>query len=87
MNSGMVFAENDECTAMMFATTLMVATWHDIADEIEIELVVERGIDRVRPCHQEERIPVRRRIHDRLGGDVAAGTRPVLDDERLAEPL
>jgi hypothetical protein len=26
-------------------------------------------------------------VHDRLGGDVAAGAQPVLDHERLAEPL
>jgi hypothetical protein len=26
-------------------------------------------------------------MHDRLGGDIAAGAGPVLDDERLAEPL
>ena len=26
-------------------------------------------------------------MHDRLGGDIAAGARPVLDDEWLAEPL
>ena len=27
------------------------------------------------------------RMHDRLGGDVAAGAGPILDDERLAETL
>ena len=59
----------------------------DIADEIEIELVVERRVDRVRCADQKKRIAVRRRTHDRLGGDVAAGARPVLDDEWLAEPL
>src|SRR5262245_10402330 len=30
---------------------------------------------------------VRSCAHDYLGGDVAAGTRPVLDDETLAKPL
>ena len=59
----------------------------DVADEIEIELVVERRVDRVRRSDQEERIAVRRRAHDRLGGDIAASARPVLDDELLAEPL
>ena len=59
----------------------------DVADEIEIELVVERRVDRVRRADQEERVAVRRRAHDRLGGDIAAGARPVLDDEWLAEPL
>src|SRR5262245_49857928 len=59
----------------------------DVADEIEIEVVVERRVDRVRRSRQEERVAVRRRLHDRLGTDIAAGTRPVLDDELLAEPL
>ena len=36
---------------------------------------------------QEERVAVRRRMHDRLGAEVAAGARSVLDDELLAEPL
>src|SRR5215467_12200632 len=35
----------------------------------------------------EERIAVRRRAHDRLGGDVAAGAWPVLNNELLTEPL
>ena len=59
----------------------------DVADEIEIELVVERRVDRVRRTDQEQRVAVRGRAHDRLGGDIAAGARPVLDDELLAEPL
>ena len=36
---------------------------------------------------KQERIAVGRRTHDRLGGDIAASTRAVLDDEWLAEPL
>ncbi len=59
----------------------------DVGNEIEIELVVERCVDRVRRSHQQQRIAVRRRAHDRLGPDIAAGARPVLDDEWLAEPL
>ena len=30
---------------------------------------------------------VSRRVHDRLGGDIAAGTWPVLDDDWLAKTL
>ena len=59
----------------------------DVADKIEIELVVERRVDRVRRTDQKERIAIRRRAHDRLGADIAAGARPVLDNELLAEPL
>jgi len=59
----------------------------DVADEIETELVVERRVDGLARTDQEKRVAVRRRPHRRLGGDVAAGARPVLDDELLAEPL
>ena len=59
----------------------------DVADEIEVELFIERRVDCIRRADQEQRIAVRGRAHDRLGGDIAASARPVLDDERLAEPL
>src|SRR6478735_9051766 len=59
----------------------------DVANEIEIEIIVERRVDRVRRIGQQEGIAVRGRAHDRLGSDVATGTRPVLDDKLLTEPL
>ncbi len=33
---------------------------------------------------EEERIAVGRSTHDRLGGKITGGARPVLDDELLA---
>ena len=36
---------------------------------------------------QEERVAVSRRVHDRLGGDVATGARSVLDHDGLAKTL
>src|SRR6266404_6123499 len=59
----------------------------DIADEIVAELVVERRVAHIRGTHHEERIAVRVCPHDRLGGDIAAGAWPVLDDELLAHSL
>ena len=59
----------------------------DIAEEIEIEVVVERHVDHVRRRDQEQRIAVGRRVGSGLGTDIAAGARPVVDDELLAEPL
>jgi hypothetical protein len=59
----------------------------DVADEIEIELVVERYVDCVVRSGQEERISVRGSLHDRLSANVATGTGPVLDDKWLTEPL
>src|SRR5262245_40485719 len=59
----------------------------DIADKIEIELLVERRVDRVGRADQQERVAVRRRIHDAFGGDIATGARPIVDDNLLTEPL
>src|SRR5262245_42062393 len=59
----------------------------DIADEIEIELVVEGRIDQICRRDKEERVAVRRRAHDRFGADIAATAWPVIDHEWLAEPL
>src|SRR5262245_58818085 len=59
----------------------------EIADEVVAELVIERRIDRGRRSDLEKCVAIGRRTHDRLGSDFAAATRPVLDDEWLAEPL
>ena len=58
-----------------------------VANEVEIELFVERGVDRVGDGGKQQRISVRRRVHHGLGADIAAGARPVLRHEGLAEPL
>ena len=59
----------------------------DVANEIEIKIVVERRTDRCRRADHEQRIAVRLRIHDRLGSNIAAGTWPILDHEGLTETL
>src|SRR5262245_33682762 len=59
----------------------------DIAEKHEAELVVERRVNSVRRGHQKERIPIWSRTDDRLGGDISAGPRTVLDHERLTETL
>src|SRR5262245_26545946 len=59
----------------------------DIADEIEVEPFVKRRADRVVNTGQEERVSVRGRTRDRLGGDIAGRAWPVVDDEWLAKPL
>src|SRR5216683_8154285 len=59
----------------------------NVADEIEIELLVERRVHRVRQSDKQERIAVRRCPHDAFGADIAAGARSVLNDELLPEPL
>src|SRR5215813_419997 len=60
----------------------------DVADEIEIELVVKRGVDRIYRTDRKQRIAIRRRTHDGFGGDIGGSPRPILDDKwLLAEPL
>src|SRR5215813_9829116 len=59
----------------------------DVADEIEVELLIKRRVHRVRRMDEEERIAIRYRTHDGLRGDISAGARPVLDNELLAESL
>jgi len=59
----------------------------DVADEIEIQLLVERRVDRVRSNAGEKRVAVRGRTYNGLGGDIAASTGPVLDNKMLPQPL
>ena len=59
----------------------------NVADEIEIQILVERGVDAVRRIHKEQRVTVRRRIDHRFGAEVIPGARPVLDNELLTKPL
>src|SRR5229473_5393892 len=82
MKSGTVLAGTDG-----MGLAMNTRDRHDVADEIEIELVVERGVDRVHRSGHKERISVRGRVHDHLGADIAASSWSVLDDELLAEPL
>ena len=59
----------------------------DIVDEIEIEFVVESGVERISRNDQKQRVAVGRRMHHRVSANVAAGAWPVLNNERLAKTL
>ena len=59
----------------------------DVADEIEIEVVVKCRVDCVRLGDPKQRVAVGRGVHDRVGGDIGAGAGAVFDNELLAEPL
>ena len=60
---------------------------HQVADEIEVELAVKRGIDRIARIGHQQGVAIGRRGGDRLGSDIGAASWPVLDDERLAESI
>jgi hypothetical protein len=55
----------------------------DIADKIEIEFVVERRVDGVRRTAEEERVAVRCRTHDRLGGQAASGAAAIFESNQI----
>jgi hypothetical protein len=59
----------------------------NITNEIEIKLVIERRVDSVRRRDEKECVAVGGRPHDGFRADIAAGARPVLDNELLSEPL
>src|SRR5215471_997256 len=61
--------------------------WNDVADEIVVEIVVKRGVDRVRCIDLQERITVGRRANHNFSANSSAGARSVLYYERLAEAL
>jgi len=56
----------------------------NVANEIEIELVVDRRVGRVGNTAQEERVSVGRRTYDRLCTNIVAAARPVVDNKLLA---
>jgi hypothetical protein len=61
--------------------------WHDVAEEVEMEVRVKRRIDCICRSRQEQCVTVGGRIHDGLSGYGAAGARTVLNDELLTKPL
>jgi hypothetical protein len=57
------------------------ANGRDVADEIEIQPFIQRRVDGGGRIEPEKRIPIGRSMHDCVGGDIAGGTRPILDDQ------
>src|SRR5215831_14276206 len=87
MSSGTVLAGTDGFTTITLGKRMRPATVAMSRMKLWFSFFVERRVDRVRWCDQEERIAVRRRIHDGLGRDIGARARPAFDDEWLTEPL
>src|SRR3979409_2690672 len=57
--------------------------WRGVADEIEVEAIIERCVDRVCLAGHQECVTARRRPDDSLGCNVGPGPGPVLDNELL----
>ena len=65
----------------------MLATGAMSRIKLKIELLVKCSVDGVHRSGHKERIPVRVRVYDRLGGDIASRARPILGDKLLTETL
>jgi hypothetical protein len=59
----------------------------DVADEVVTELLVKGRVNGLRGVEHKQCVAVRTRAHDDFGGNVAACSRPVLDDECLTKSL
>ena len=59
----------------------------DIADEIELEVRVERRVHHICQDNHLHRVAVRGCAQSHLGGNIAGGARPVVDNELLAEAV
>src|SRR5664280_3853238 len=58
----------------------------NIADEVEAKVVVEGRVDRISHSHREERVAIGGRPNDRVGSNIAASPRSVVNDDLLPEP-
>jgi hypothetical protein len=45
------------------------------ANEIEVKIIIERYVEGIRRVDEQERIPVRRRLGDYFGANIATGAR------------
>src|SRR5438132_7000461 len=87
MNTGTVLAGNEGFTSMTLRHAIDARDRRDILDKIVVELFVERGVDHIIRADGEQRVAIWWRTHDGLSSDIAAGARPVLNDELLTELL
>jgi hypothetical protein len=60
-------------------------------DEVPVDVVAglrqQRLARRIADPRQHQRVTIRRCMGNRFGGDTAAGTGPVVDDDRLSQDL
>ena len=61
--------------------------WRHVADEVERQILIKRGVDGVGRIDQEHRVAVGIGLGGHFGREIIAGARLVLDDELLAHML
>jgi len=85
MNSGSVFAGKDAPHRHDIGEADEARNRYEIADEVEVQLLEQRCIYCVHGAAEDERVAVGGGSNGRLGGELAAGARPILHDNRLAK--
>ncbi len=69
MNSAGFLAGTLGLTSITFGTRMKPSDRRDIADEIEVQVLVKRGVDAVGRIDQQQRVAVGRRVDDGFGAD------------------
>jgi len=87
MNSGSVFAGKDAPHRHDIGEADEARNRYEIADEVEVQLLEQRCIYCVHGAAEDERVAVGGGSNGRLGGELAAGARPILHDNRLAKAI
>jgi hypothetical protein len=59
----------------------------NVANEIEVQVLIDRRVPRVRSGGFKQRIAIGFCPSHHFGGDIAAGSRAIFDDELLPKPL
>ena len=92
---GLLLGQCDECGKVIRRQVGIAdqKAWHardhsdrrEIGHRIERQLGIERRIDCMTAEAHQKRVAVRERLGHRLGGEIAAGARPIFDHDRLPQ--
>ena len=87
MSSATVFAGTDGCATSTMGSSISPDTGAMSRCRLNGRFSDTMRVDDGGRAEEQQRVAVGRRIGHRLDGKAAAGARPVLDDDLLAEPL
>src|SRR6516164_7892918 len=87
MSSEIVLAGTDGFTAMTLGARMMPATGAMSRMKSKLSFSYNVALIALYPPDHEQRVAVGRCTYNRLGADIAAATRPVVDNKLLAEAL
>jgi hypothetical protein len=71
----------------MIRSTCHAGDRRDVAEEIELQILIERCVDGVGRDRHQHGVAIRRGARGGFSAEIAAGARPIVDNELLAELL